>query len=115
MQSETKTTIATVRIALSFAYSTFEVSQQLENPDGITPGEIGAARINAQSLAEQALNDYKATYQSESKPGRIQRQSPLDMQAIAEVEKLPLYSDAIKNNRKAATEKPIKTKQNGGY
>lgn len=55
----TKITQATVRIALSYNYSTFEISSQLENQEGVSVDDIKAARQNCQLLATEALNEYK--------------------------------------------------------
>ena len=56
---ETKITTANIRIALSFNYSTFEITAQLENQDGINNVDINAARQDIQALASHAVEEYK--------------------------------------------------------
>lgn len=56
---ETKVTTASIKIALSHQYSVFEVAMNLENPEGITVNEIDSARLNCQTLAQRAVDEYK--------------------------------------------------------
>jgi len=132
---KTKTTTASIRIALSHNYSTFEVALNLENPDGINTEDIAAARITAQALANDAVNEYKrlpnATIKDEikkveNKIGEIKRMAvgiPEEevkaepeptAEELAKVESLPLYSDVKANATKqpapAAAEKQTKPK-----
>jgi hypothetical protein len=129
-QSITRTTTASIRIALSHNYSTFEVALNLENPDGINTEDVAAARVTAQALANDALNEYKrmpnATIKDEikkveNKIGEIRRMAVGAIEEeivkaepqptpeeIAKVENMPLYSElkaqAIKHQAPAADE-----------
>lgn len=111
---ETKVTTASVRIALSHQYSTFEVAMNLENTDGITEQEIENVRKSAQKLANDAVNEYRNMPNSnpkielqrvEQKINDIKKMigkepEKVDPKVIEAVEKLPLYSDA-KTTKKA--------------
>jgi hypothetical protein len=55
----TKTTQATVKIMISHDYSHFEVSQTIENENGILPNEVDNARKICQRLADKAVGQYK--------------------------------------------------------
>lgn len=57
--SQTITTSATVRVALSFNFNTFEVSMNLENKDGIQQSEINAARLQVYELAKIAVEEVR--------------------------------------------------------
>lgn len=57
--STTKITLANVRIALSYNFSTFEIASQLENENGISAEDIKSARESCQLLAAEALNEWK--------------------------------------------------------
>lgn len=111
---ETKITLATVRIALSHAYSTFEISAQLENPEGINTNDIEKARKDCQSLASASVAEYKAQPNAnpkvelqrvENKLAEIKKMvekqpEKVDPIEVAKIEKLPLYSET-KGNKKA--------------
>jgi hypothetical protein len=56
---ETKIKSASVKVMLSYDYSHFEASMQLENDNGLTMGEIDNARKNCQRLADKAVGQYK--------------------------------------------------------
>lgn len=107
----TKVTTASVRIALSHQYSTFEVVMNMENPDGITTKEIENTREIAQALAVDSVNEYKRLSNTNPKielarvenkladikslikeldkgePGKV---NPVE---IARVEAMPMYSE----------------------
>lgn len=121
METQTKITQSNVRVALSHNYSTFEVSMQLENENGINVDEISDARIKCQKLATDAVNEYKKPLNSttqqeikkiENKISEIKKDLERDDEVgmnvspeeIEQVETLPLWSE------KKATEKPAKTK-----
>lgn len=57
--STTKITAASVRVNQTFNYSNFEVSMTLENPEGINNSEIDKALSDCQSLANDAVAEYK--------------------------------------------------------
>lgn len=57
--SITKITSASVRVSLSYNYNTFEVTLGFENQDGINDHEIEEFRLTAQSLANDAVDDFK--------------------------------------------------------
>jgi len=116
-QTQTKITTASIRIALAFQYSTFEVSLNLDNPNGILKSEIELARIDCQSLANNALNEYKALPSQNPKEelkkienkvaqlkelvnGKQPEKEP-DPKEIAEIEKLPLYQPKQAKVKKA--------------
>lgn len=103
---KTKITTASVRIALSHQYSTFEVALNLENPEGINETDIKTARVTAQSLANEAVNEYKNLPNSNPKielqrveqkikdiKKMVESKEPekFDPEEIAKVEALPLY------------------------
>lgn len=52
-------TQASVRVNQTFNYSNFEVSMTLENPEGINNNEITKALSDCQSLANDAVAEYK--------------------------------------------------------
>lgn len=107
--SDTKLTSATIRIALSHNYSTFEISSTLENPNGVTTKEIEDCRQTCQALVTDAVQEYKKAPNSNPKDEikRIERKieeikadisekkdgTITDPKEIEKVEKLPLYSD----------------------
>lgn len=110
----TKITTASVRIALSYQYSTFEISLNLDNPQGIEPNEVDEARKQAQTLATDALNDYKGQPNANQKEELKRIENKLssikalinekqpeeekqpDPKEIAAVEKLPMYGEVKK-------------------
>lgn len=130
--SNTKLTTASIRIALSHSYSTFEIALNLENPDGINTEDVAAARVTAQALANDALNEYKrqpnANVKDEIKrvenkiqdikkmvagPDEELKSEPVvDPKEVARVESLPLYGEtkAAKeaNKPKSKATKPTK-------
>lgn len=61
---KTKITSAGVRVSLSYAYNTFEVTLGLENQDGISPLEIEEFRLQAQNMANDAVSDYKLSLEA---------------------------------------------------
>lgn len=60
-------TTASVRVMQSFNYSNFEVSMNLENPDGIPKGDIDEARIQCQALTNKAVKEYQENRQEDVK------------------------------------------------
>lgn len=111
----TKITTANIRIALSYNYSTFEVSAQLENEDGVSVEDIKSARENCQLLATEAMNEYKIQPNSnpkvelekiKNKLNAIQKMVSgsepeiVDPKEVAEIEKLPTYEE-VKKAKKA--------------
>ncbi|MDR3551250.1 MAG: hypothetical protein P4L31_07595 [Candidatus Babeliales bacterium] len=123
----TKITSASIRIALSHNYSTFEVVLNLDNPEGIEASEIEKNRIICQTLATEAVNDYKRQPNANPKEElkRVENkladikalinekpeEKPADPKEIAAVEALPLYSD-VKANKVKAIAKPKKAVSN---
>lgn len=108
--SDTKLTSATIRIALSHNYSTFEISSTLENQNGITTKEIEDCRQTCQALVADAVNDYKRMPNTPIKDQikeienkiekvkaviseKIEPEEVTDPKEIAEIEKLPLYGE----------------------
>lgn len=103
---ETKTTTASVRIALSHNYSTFEVTMNLDNQNGIDKSDIENARKECQELAQAAVNEYRATpglnakqelQRVENKVKEIKKMmekepEKVDPKAVEEIQKLPEYS-----------------------
>lgn len=101
----TKITTASVRIALSHQYSTFEVAMNLENTEGISSEDIESARKTAQKLANDAVNEYKNLPNSnpkielqrvEQKIKEIKKMvekepEPVDPKVIEEIKNLPSY------------------------
>ncbi len=61
---ETKVKSASVKVMLSYDYSHFEASMQLENDNGIDIKEIDEARKNCQRLADKAVAQYKTAKSS---------------------------------------------------
>lgn len=111
----TKITSAGVRVSLSYAYNTFEVTLGLENQDGISPLEIEEFRLQAQDMASEAVEDFKAIKQNEvisnsanEKAALINKMKSVsedggnknkvkDNAKIEEVLKQPLYTDVKKS------------------
>jgi hypothetical protein len=54
---------ASVKVMLSYDYSHFEVSMQVENDNGLTLKDIDDARKNCQRLADKAVGQYKTAKQ----------------------------------------------------
>lgn len=50
---------ASVKVMLSYDYSHFEAKMSLENDNGISLGEMDAARKDCQRLADKAIAQYK--------------------------------------------------------
>ena len=110
-ENTTKITTASVRIALAYNYSTFEVSMNLENKDGISVSAIENARNECQILASNAVNDYKkltiVNSKDELKKKIADINSDFDLkeekkaapEEIAEVEKMALYSEVKKTKK----------------
>lgn len=108
--SETKITTANIRIALSHQYSTFEISAQLENPEGVTTKDIENARQVVQALANDALNEYKRTPNQnpteelkriEKKLEEIKKltgnsDEVVDPKEVAAIQSLPAYTEIKK-------------------
>lgn len=104
---ETKITTANIRIALSHQYSTFEVSAQLSNENGIDIVDIEKARKDCQKLANDAVNEFKNLPNSspkvelqrvENKLAELKKmidpkKERADNATPEEVENLPLYTD----------------------
>lgn len=102
---ETKITTASIRIALSYQYSTFEVSAQLENENGITNEDIAKVRKDIQLLATEAVNEYRIHPNVNAKDEVKKLENKVkELKAIVapekevkdnatteEIEKLPLY------------------------
>lgn len=109
---ETKITTASVRIALSHAYSTFEVSAQLENENGISNEDIAKVRKDIQKLATDAVNEYRIHPNVNAKEEVIKLENKVkelkqivtpekeikDNATTGEIENLPLYK-----NKKASS------------
>lgn len=107
---ETKITTASVRIALSHNYSTFEVAVNLENENGISIEDIDNARKQSQLLATNAVNEYKgsAIQNPKIEIQRIEKKldelkkltgntdEVVDPKAVAEIQSLPAYIDTKK-------------------
>lgn len=108
-------TTASVRIALAHNYSTFEVSMNLENPEGVTQTDIDKARLDCQTLATQSVNEYKSVasgnvkQEIESIENRLKglkqmlgKQLPevTDPKEIEKIEKMPVYGEASKTLKK---------------
>lgn len=103
---ETIITTASVRIALSHQYSTFEVAMNLENPIGISSDDIKKARECAQKLANEAVNEYKQLPGGNAKVelARVEQKikdikkmvekepEPIDPKVVEEIKNLPPYS-----------------------
>jgi|GEM_PF-3802543 hypothetical protein len=113
----TKITTASIRIALSHNYNTFEVSAQLENLNGITNSDIESTRKDIQALATSAVNDYKGQpnqnpkvelQRIENKLNDIKKlvnekqpeKEAEDPKEVTKVEAMPLYTD-VKKPKKA--------------
>lgn len=102
---ETIIKMASIRIALSHSYSTFEVSCQLENENGITNDDIAKARKDMQTLATDAVNEYRVhpninakdeVRKLENKVKELKsiinpEKQTKDNTTTEEIEKLPLY------------------------
>ena len=56
---ETKVKSASVKVMLSYDYSHFEASMQLENDNGLSLKDIDDARKRCQRLADKAVGQYK--------------------------------------------------------
>lgn len=111
METTTKITTATVRIALSFNYNTFEVSAQMENENGISVADINNTRADCQELASTAVAQYKIANSSNPKEeikkvenmiGKLKKEFAISEtkeekqptpEEIKEVESLPMYTD----------------------
>lgn len=105
---ETKITTATIRIALSHSYSTFEISASLENPNGISNSDIENTRKEIQALANNAVNEYRIhpninakdeVRKLENKVKELKQivnpeKEVKDNATAEEIEKLPLYKKA---------------------
>ncbi len=50
---------ASVKVMLSYDYSHFEVSMQVENESGLSLKDIDEARKSCQRLADKAVGQYK--------------------------------------------------------
>lgn len=61
-----KTTLATVKVMLSYNYCHFEVSKQIEGEE-ITQTDIDNARKDCQRLADKAESQYRTAKTEESK------------------------------------------------
>ena len=120
---ETKITTSSVRVALSHNYSTFEVTLNLENPEGITIDEISSARSQAQELATEAVNEYKRTPNVNAKEEVkrienklndlkkfIEKDEPAatDPEEIKRVENLPMFDPEEFKAQKEEAVKPAK-------
>lgn len=88
--SRTKITSASVRVSLSCNYNTFEVALNIENQDGLDPEEITEFRLKAQDMANEAVEDYKLTYQPESQVKPISKKDNI---SVAEIEKMPTWQE----------------------
>lgn len=116
--SETIIKTASIRIALSYNYNTFEVSAQLENETGISVTDLNNARIEIQELASTAVAQYKTSTNGSPKeeikkvegmvaklkqefaiPETKEEKQPTP-EEIKAVEKLPLYSGKSKTAKK---------------
>lgn len=60
------TTLATVKVMLSYNYCHFEVSKQIEG-DSITQQDIDNARKDCQRLADKAVSQYQKAKTEQSK------------------------------------------------
>lgn len=115
--SPTKITTASIRIALSYQYSTFEISAQLENSEGISTKDIEDTRQTVQALATEAVNDFKRLPNSNVKDEiktienkieklkaviseKIEQPEVTDPKEIEKIEKLPLYGEKTKKLKK---------------
>lgn len=58
---------ASVKVMLSYDYSHFEASMQLENESGLNIHDIDQARKNCQRLADKAVGQYKTAKEAASK------------------------------------------------
>jgi len=68
----TKIKSASVKVMLSYDYSHFEASMQLENDEGLGMKDIDNARKNCQRLADKAVGQYKtAKDMAETKDDKI--------------------------------------------
>ncbi len=107
----TKITTANVRIMLSFNYSNFEIQMNLENENGIEIADIDKARSQCQTLATDAVNEYKRLGNTNPKVelARVENKladikaliketdktepEKIDPTEMAKVEAMPLYTD----------------------
>jgi hypothetical protein len=120
--NETKITVASVRVMLSHNYSNFEVSAQLDNPNGIEIADIDKARSQCQQLAMDAVAEYKRLPNTNPKIELARVENKLadikalinekpeekkpDQEEIKAVEKLPMYADVKgQKTKKAGTSK----------
>lgn len=74
---ETIVKSASVKVMLSYDYSHFEASMQLENDNGLSIKDIDEARKNCQRLADKAVGQYKTAKQMAAKrsDGQYQMQN----------------------------------------
>lgn len=74
---ETKIKSASVKVMLSYDYSHFEASMQLENDNGLDIKDIDEARKSCQRLADKAVGQYKTAKQMAAKrsDGQYQMQN----------------------------------------
>lgn len=103
---ETKVTTASIRIAISHQYSTFEVAMNLDNTEGISTLEIEQSRKQCHDLATNAVTDYKAQLALSPKDQQKALQKRIDELKssigvkdnvdASKIEGLPLYEG--KNN-----------------
>lgn len=113
---ETVIKTASVRIALSHNYSTFEIALNIENDNGISQDDLKKARRDCQLLATDALNEYKTLPSQDAKIelGRVKnkiaeieklvtKKEPeiADQKEIEKVEAMPLYSEVKKPTKES--------------
>jgi hypothetical protein len=105
MSTETKITSASVRVALSHNYNSFEICLNIENENGLKQEEINEARIQAHELARTAVDQHKPITSTKNELQQIDarlrevkklaegiKEEPApDPKEIAKVEALPLY------------------------
>lgn len=91
METTTKITTASVRVALSSNYDTFEVAMTIQNEAGISQDEILDTRFKCQKQAYTALMDYKKPLTADFKNALKNAQNQLDKikEASAKEEKEP--------------------------
>lgn len=106
--SETLIKTASVRIMISYNYSNFEVSMNLENETGLSLVDINNARIECQELASTAVSQYKSSNSAnpkeeikkiENKVAELKKlvdpekktKEITDPKEIEKIEKLPIY------------------------
>lgn len=88
METTTKITTASVRVALSSNYDTFEVAMTIQNEGGISQDEILDTRFKCQKQAYEALTDYKKPLTTDMKIALRNAQNQLDkIKEVAELKK----------------------------